>query len=52
MANIQKRGENSYFFTAYTGRGPDGKYKRRTNTITVEQKLTPKKLQEYLEAEF
>jgi len=51
MANIQKRGENSYFFTVYTGRGPDGKYKRRTKTITVEQKLTPKKLQEYLEAE-
>lgn len=52
MANIQKRGENSYFFTVYTGRGPDGKYKRRTKTITVKEKLTPKKLQEYLEAEY
>lgn len=52
MANIQKRGENSYFFTVYTGKGPDGKYKRRTKTITVTEKMSPKKLQEYLEFEY
>lgn len=55
MANIQKRGENSWFFTVYLGKGADGKYIRKTKTITVEDKAllkTKKKLQDYLEAEY
>lgn len=51
MPNIQQRGDNSFFFTVYTGKGPDGKYGRKTMTLSVEQQLTPKKLQEYVEAE-
>lgn len=52
MANIQKRGENSYCFTVSLGKSADNKYKRRTKTIKVEQKMTPKKLKEYLEYEY
>lgn len=55
MANIQKRGENSWFFTVYTGRGPNGKYGRKTKTITVTDESllkTTKKLQNYLDDEY
>ncbi len=52
MANIQKRGENSYCFTVSLGKGPNNKYIRRTKTIKIEQKLSPKKLNEYLEYEY
>jgi integrase len=52
MANIQKRGENSFFFTVSLGKDADNKYKRRTKTITVEKKMTPKQLKEYLEHEY
>ncbi|WP_336822922.1 site-specific integrase [Sporosarcina sp. USHLN248] len=52
MANIQQRGDNSYFFTVSLGRGADGKYKRRTKTITVTDKMTPKQLKEYLDHEY
>lgn len=53
--NIQKRGENSWFFTVYTGLGADRKYGRRTKTITItDQALlkTTKKLNDYLTAEY
>lgn len=52
MANIQKRGNNSFFFTVSLGRDANNKYRRRTKTITVEQKMTPKQLREHLNAEY
>lgn len=52
MANIQKRGEGSYFFTVSLGRGSDGKYKRKTKTFKVEDKLTSKKEKELVEEEY
>lgn len=55
MANIQKRGENSWFFTVYTGKGPNGKYGRRTKTITINDEAllkTTRKLKDYIEAEY
>jgi integrase len=55
MANIQKRSESSWFFTVSLGKGPDGKYIRRTRTITIEDKAllkTKKKLQDYLDDEY
>ncbi|MFC4409443.1 tyrosine-type recombinase/integrase [Chungangia koreensis] len=54
MANIQQRGEGSYFFTVYAGRGADGKYQRKTKTYTVDPtlKLSPKKLKEHVEHEY
>ena len=52
MANIQKRGDDSYFFTVSLGRGADGKYRRRTKTITITEKMTPKQLREYLNHEY
>lgn len=55
MANIQKRGGNSWFFTVYTGKGPDGKYGRNTKTITITDEAllkTKKRLQDYLDAEY
>ncbi|MFD0673481.1 tyrosine-type recombinase/integrase [Cohnella sp. GCM10027633] len=33
MANIQKRGDGSYFLTVSLGKGADGKYIRRTKTV-------------------
>lgn len=55
MANIQKRGENSWCFTVSLGRGADNKYIRRTKTIKIEDAAllkTKKKLQDYLEDEY
>jgi integrase len=52
MKGIQQRGENSYFFTVSLGRGADGKYKRKTKTIKVEQKMTPKQKEEYVKHEY
>jgi len=52
MANIQQRGDNSYFFTISLGKGADGKYNRATKTITVTGKMTPKRLKEYLDHEY
>lgn len=52
MANIEERGENTYRFTVSLGRGADGKYKRRRKTHTVQQKLTPKRLEEHLNHEY
>lgn len=55
MANIQKRGENSWFFTVYTGQQANGRYGRATKTIIIEdEKLlkTTKKLQDHLDDEY
>ncbi|MFJ7753187.1 tyrosine-type recombinase/integrase [Peribacillus muralis] len=52
MANIQSRGKDSYFFTVSLGKGADNKYIRRTKTIKIEQKMTPKQLKEFLEFEY
>lgn len=52
MANIQERGEGTYFFTVSLGKGSDGKYKRKTKTFKVEEKLTPKKEMELVEEEY
>jgi len=52
MANIEKRSENTYRFTVSLGRGADGKYRRRRKTYTVQQKLTPKRLEEHLNHEY
>ncbi|AZS14563.1 tyrosine-type recombinase/integrase [Paenibacillus lutimineralis] len=52
MANIRQRGKNSYEFTVSTGKGPNNKYGRETTTIEVTEKMSPKKLQEYLEYEY
>lgn len=52
MANIEERGENTYRFTVSLGIGADGKYKRKRKTYTVQQKLTPKRLEEHLDHEY
>ncbi|MFD2118152.1 tyrosine-type recombinase/integrase [Paenibacillus yanchengensis] len=55
MANIQKRGENSWFFTVNAGKAANGKYIRRTKTIKIEDQAllkTTKRLQDYLDAEY
>lgn len=51
MANTQRCGDNSYFFTVSLVWGVDGKYKRRTKTLRVEEKMTPKQQEEYLKHE-
>lgn len=52
MANIRQRGKNSWEFTVSTGKGPNNKYGRETKTFEITEKLSPKKLQEYLEYEY
>ncbi|MDB5053922.1 MAG: phage integrase family protein [Bacilli bacterium] len=55
MANIQKRSENAWFFTVSLGKGANGKYIRKTKTITIEDNAllkTKKKLQDYLDDEY
>lgn len=52
MANIQKRGDGSYFFTVSLGRGADGKYQRKTKTYRPERKMTPKQMKEHIEHEY
>jgi integrase len=55
MANIRKRGENSFILTVETGYDSKGRRKRRYKTIKVEDKSllkTTKKLRDYLEVEF
>lgn len=51
MASIEKRGKNSYRLVVEAGYDAQGKRIKRTKTIRVEEKLTPKKLKEYLELE-
>lgn len=52
MANIRPRGKNTYEFTVSLGKGPNNKYDRRYKSIEVTEKMTPKKLQEYLDYEY
>src|SRR5699024_8095659 len=52
MKGIQQRGDNSYFFTVSLGLGADKKYKRKTKTFKVEQKLSPKKTIEHVNHEY
>ncbi|KGE16633.1 site-specific integrase [Paenibacillus wynnii] len=55
MANIQKRGDNSWCFTVYTGVQANGKYGRRTKTLTITDEAllkTKKRLQDHLDTEF
>lgn len=52
MANIEKRGENSYRFTVSVGQGPDGRYKYKRKTIKITEKMSPKQLEKHLTAEF
>lgn len=52
MANIEKRGDNSYRFTVYLPKDALGKYPKKRKSITVEGKYTPKQLKEYLDSEY
>ncbi|WP_058302862.1 site-specific integrase [Gorillibacterium timonense] len=55
MANIQQRSPNSWFFTVYTGVQANGKYGRRTKTITITDEAllkTKKRLQDHLDMEY
>ncbi|NTZ20957.1 site-specific integrase [Paenibacillus sp. JMULE4] len=55
MANYRQRGKNSWELTVSLGRGMDGKYTRRTKTVTVEDERilrAPKRLEMYLEQEW
>ena len=52
MANIEKRGENSYRFIVYLPKDANGKYPRQTKTIIIEEKMTPKQLKEFLDREY
>lgn len=52
MANIEKRGENSYRFTVTAGKDANGKYIRKRVTYTVTEKFTPKQLKEHLDHEY
>ncbi|WP_127484282.1 site-specific integrase [Paenibacillus ehimensis] len=55
MANYRQRGKNSWELTISLGRGVDGKYTRRTKTVTVEDERilrAPKRLETYLEQEW
>ncbi|WP_245605575.1 N-terminal phage integrase SAM-like domain-containing protein [Thermicanus aegyptius] len=55
MANYRQRGKNSWELTISLGRGVDGKYIRRTKTITVEDERilrASKRLETHLEQEW
>lgn len=55
MANFRQRGRNSWEITVSLGRGVDGKYIRRTKTVTVDDERilrAPKRLESYLEQEW
>lgn len=52
MAQIQKRGNNSYRLTVYLPKDSNGKYPRQTKTITILEKMSPKKLEEFLNGEY
>ncbi|KKX56367.1 tyrosine-type recombinase/integrase [Brevibacillus borstelensis] len=51
MAYTEKRGENSYRLVVELGFDANGKRIKRQKTIRVEEKLSPKKLKEFLETE-
>ncbi|WP_342505675.1 site-specific integrase [Sporosarcina sp. FSL K6-2383] len=52
MANIEKRGENSYRFTVYLPINAKGIYPKERMPYKVEGKFTPKQLEEHLEHEY
>lgn len=52
MANIEKRGKNTYRFTVYLPRDASGRYPKERMPYTVEGKFTPKQLEEHLEHEY
>jgi integrase len=55
MANIRKRGDNSFLLTVEIGYNNNGKRKRRYKTVNVEDQSllkTKKKLQDYLDNEY
>lgn len=51
MASIEKHGENSYCLVVEAGNEPNGKRIKRTKTVKIEEKFTPKKRKEHLELE-
>lgn len=51
MASIEKRGKNSYRLIVEAGYDGQNKRLKRSRAIKVDEKLTPKKLKEYLELE-
>ncbi|GEC89538.1 site-specific integrase [Brevibacillus brevis] len=51
MASYQKRGENSYLLVVEAGYDAKGKRIKRTRTLRITEKFTPKKLKEHLELE-
>lgn len=51
MASIEKRGENSFRLIVEAGYDARGKRIKRTKTVRVEEKMTPKRLREHLEME-
>ena len=51
MSTIQKRSNNTYTITVSLGYGADGKQIRRTKTIEVDSKLTPKQTEKYVQQE-
>lgn len=52
MANIEKRGEDSYRFTVYLPKDANGRYPKVRKSITIEGKFTPKQLKEHLDHEY
>lgn len=52
MANIQKRGKNSYFFTVYVKNPVTGENERETMTCKVTEEMSPKKLEKHLLMEY
>lgn len=51
MGSIVKRGKNSYRLVVELGRDAQGRRLRKTKTIRLTEKMSPKKLKEYLELE-
>jgi integrase len=51
VASIEKRGENTYRLVVEVGYDASGKRMKRYKAIKIEEKLTPKKLKEYLNEE-
>lgn len=51
MASIEKRGENSYRLVVESGYDAAGKRQKKYKPIKIEEKLTPKKLKDYLNEE-
>ncbi len=52
VANIEKRGDNSYRFTVYLPKDATGKYPKKRKSITIDEKMTPKQLKEFLDREY